>query len=162
MRFHLSKMFGSIALQCLVGCAALITGPGTDVDELIHVGTTEDRLVGRLGPPIRKGEVAVPVQAIQLWEKDHAVSLLSPRDTAVSESIFKFAGRLGSKEARAGQAGFDSFMTLGLAEIFLIPKALWERTVDEDIELTVWFNSGGQALAYKWSPKPKQQPPPSQ
>jgi hypothetical protein len=42
-------------------------------------------------------------------------------------------------------------MTLGMAELFLIPKALWERTVDEELELTVWFAADGRALAYKWS-----------
>jgi hypothetical protein len=49
------------------------------------------------------------------------------------------------------QAGFDSFMTLGLAEIYLIPKALWERTTDENLQLTVWFDANGRALAYKWA-----------
>ncbi len=41
-------------------------------------------------------------------------------------------------------------MTLGLAEIYLIPKALWERITTEDLQLTVWFNTAGQAVAYKW------------
>ena len=63
--------------------------------------------------------------------------------------MFAFKGRLDSK-ARAGQAGFDSFMTLGLAELYLIPKALWERTVEDDLQLTVWFSADGQALAYRW------------
>jgi hypothetical protein len=65
--------------------------------------------------------------------------------------VFNFKGRLESK-ARAGQAGFDSFMTLGLAELYLIPKALWERFTDEELELTVWFNANNEALAYRWAP----------
>jgi len=78
-------------------------------------------------------------------------------DVAVSESVFGFRGRLGTKESRATQASFDSFMTLGLAEIFLIPKALWEQVTDEDLQLTVWFNSQGRALAYKWDVRPRQE-----
>lgn len=70
----------------------------------------------------------------------------------ILKSAFAFKGRLDSK-ARAGQAGFDSFMTLGLAEIYLIPKALWERSTDEDLQLTVWFDAAGQALAFQWEPR---------
>jgi hypothetical protein len=44
-------------------------------------------------------------------------------------------------------------MTLGLAEIYLIPKALWERYTDEDLQWTVWFDAAGQALAFKWEPR---------
>jgi hypothetical protein len=43
-------------------------------------------------------------------------------------------------------------MTLGLAELYLIPKALWERFTDEELELTVWFNANSEALAYRWAP----------
>lgn len=74
---------------------------------------------------------------------------------AVSESVFKFNGGL-DKNSRAAQAGFDSFMTLGIAELYLIPKALWERVSDENVRLTVWFDAEGRALAYKWTALPKQ------
>lgn len=74
---------------------------------------------------------------------------------AVSVSVFKFSGRLG-KDSRAVQASFDSFMTLGLAEIYLIPKALWEHVSDEDLQLTVWFDAESRAVAYKWATLAKQ------
>ncbi len=155
MRSSRFTAFSFAALQCLVGCAALVTGPGTDEAELLHPGSTEVQLTQRLGVPIRKEALATPLKAFQIREKDSAVSNLAPRETAVSVSVFSFTGRLGSQKARAGQAGFDSFMTLGLAELYLIPKALWERLADEELELTVWFDSAGNALAYKWSPKSK-------
>ena len=68
--------------------------------------------------------------------------------------MFAFKGRLESK-ARAGQAGFDGFMASGLAEIYPMPKALWERLVDEDLQVTVWFNADDQAVAYGWDPHAK-------
>ena len=145
------RLLWVVALQCLVGCAALISRSGTDEDELIYPGVTEAQLSQRLGPPIRVGETTPPRSALDLWESDHQVSLLARSRIAVSESIFKFSGRLG-KNSRAVQASFDSFMTLGLAEIYLIPKALWEHISDEDLQLTVWFDSEGHALAYKWAP----------
>ena len=43
-----------------------------------------------------------------------------------------------------------------LAEIYLIPKALWENVSDEDLQLIVWFDGQGRALAYKWTALPKQ------
>ena len=147
-------LLSALALQGLFGCAAMITKPGTDEAALIHAGTTQAELIQSLGPPTRTGEISPPRRALDLWENDHQVSLLVSRDTAVSESVFRFRGRLG-KDSRAVQASFDSFMTLGLAEIYLIPKALLERTYDEDLQLTVWFDGGGRALAYKWDALPR-------
>lgn len=74
---------------------------------------------------------------------------IRPPDLAVSESVFRFSGRVG-KDTLAAQPGFDSFMTLGLAETFLVPKALLERARQDDSLLAVWFDSQGRALAYKW------------
>ena len=134
----------------------MIQRSGTDETELIHAGTTEAQLAQRLGPPIRSGALLPPRQALALWEGDHQVSVLVRQDTAVSESVFGFRGRLGTKASRATQASFDSFMTLGLAEIYLIPKALWDHVSDEDLQLTVWFDGQGRALAYRWSELTKQ------
>ena len=145
------KILLALALQCLVGCAAMLTGPGIDQSELLHTGTTEADLIQRLGPPIRTEAISPYRKAVDLWESDRKVSLLAPQAIAVTESAFKFKGRLGSRKDRASQAGFDSFVTLGLAEVFLIPKALWERATDEELQLTVWFDSGGRALAFKWA-----------
>jgi hypothetical protein len=143
----------AVALQCLVGCAALIARSGTDESEFIYAGVTEAQLSQRLGPPIRTGQISPAQRAYSLWERDHQISLLTPSGMAASESVFKFSGRLG-KNSRAVQASFDSFMTLGLAEVYLIPKALWERFSDEELQLTVWFDSEGHALAYKWAALP--------
>jgi hypothetical protein len=33
---------------------------------------------------------------------------------------------------------------------------LWERVTDEDLQLTVWFDAEGRALAYKWAALSKQ------
>lgn len=157
MHSLLYRALCALLLPCLVACAAQIQRSGTDSAELIHTGTTEAQLVQRLGPPIRSGNLVPPRPALALWEGDHQVSLLVRQDTAVSESVFGFRGRLGTKASRATQASFDSFMTLGLAEIFLIPKALWELVSDEDLQLTVWFDGQGRALAYKWDALQKQQ-----
>jgi hypothetical protein len=134
----------------LAGCAAAISRQGTDEDEIIRAGTTLEELVRRLGPPLRAGELSPPREALALWEGDHKVAILERSGLAVSTSVFHFKGRLG-KNTRATQASFDSFMTLGLAEVYLIPKALWERATDERLELTVWFDREGRAVAYKWA-----------
>ena len=138
-----------VVLPCFAGCAATITKSEPDEPELIQAGTAEGQLAQRLGPPIRSAPMTPPREALALWERDHQVSLLLPHDIAVSESVFRFKGRL-DKQRRVAQAGFDSFMTLGLAEIYLIPKAVWERTTDEELLLTVWFDADDRALAYKW------------
>jgi hypothetical protein len=150
MRTLPRRFFCAIALPHLVGCAALITRSGTDEADIIYAGVTQAQLSQRLGPPLRAGEISPAHPALAFWESDHQVSLLAPAELVVSESVFRFSGRLG-KNSRAVQASFDSFMTLGLAEIYLIPKALWERLVDEDLQLTVWFDGAGRALAYKWA-----------
>jgi hypothetical protein len=155
----------------LCGCAALITGSGTAEDQIIRAGTTELELIQRLGPPLSKKAVLSARRAWDLREDDGQISLLvypgdgfdaikgsypiPPPDTAVSESAFRFRGRVG-KDSRAAQPGFDSFMTRGLAEIDLIPKALWEPAAEDDAQLTVWFDSSGRALAYKWAVLVKQ------
>jgi hypothetical protein len=149
------RLLAAVALPCLVGCAAMITKSGPDEADLIQAGTTEAQLTQRLGLPIRSVSLTPPRQALALWESDHQVSLLLPHEIALSESVFSFKGRL-DKKGRVAQAGFDSFMTLGLAEIYLIPKALWERVTDEDLQLTVWFDAEGRALAYKWAALSKQ------
>jgi hypothetical protein len=157
----------ALAFACvtLSACAALITGSGTPEDQIIRTGMTETQLSQRLGPPIRN-ETVSPARAVwDLRESDPQVRLLvypeygfdpakgsypiRPPDLAVSESVFRFSGRVG-KDTRAVQPSFDSFMTLGLAEIFLVPKALLERARQDDSLLTVWFDSQGRALAYKW------------
>jgi hypothetical protein len=155
MHFLYRYVLCAVALQCLVGCAAMIARSGTDESELIYAGVTAAQLSQRLGQPIRTAEISPARRADALWESDHQVSLLTPSGMAVSESVFKFSGRLG-KNSRAVQASFDSFMTLGLAEVYLIPKALWERFSDEELHLTVWFDSEGRALAYKWAAPPAQ------
>lgn len=68
--------------------------------------------------------------------------LLLTRQVAVSESVFGFKGRL-DKKRRVAWSGFDSFMTLGVAEIYLIPMVLWERAIHKQLELTVWFDVDG-------------------
>jgi hypothetical protein len=161
------------ALLSLSGCAALITGSGTAEDQIIRAGTTELELIHRLGPPLSKIAISPARKAWDLRQDDAQVSMLvypasgfdanngsypiPPPDTVVSESAFRFRGRVG-KDNRAAQPGFDSFMTLGLAEIYLIPKALWERAREDDAQLTVWFDSSGRALAFKWAVLRKQSP----
>lgn len=149
----------------VAGCAAAITGSGTAESEIIRAGSTEAQLIQRLGPPLRTAALSPARLAWDLREADPQVSLLiyptygfdanrgsypiPPVDIAVSESTFRFSGRVG-KDTRAVQPSFDSFMTLGLAEIYLIPKALAERALEGDSQLTVWFDGRGRALAYKW------------
>jgi hypothetical protein len=163
----------AVAVLSFSGCAALITGSGTAEDQIIRAGTTELELIQRLGPPLSKKTMSPARRAWDLRESDVQISLLvypadgfdankgscfiPPPDMAVSESAFRFRGRVG-KDHRAAQPGFDSFMTLGLAEIYLIPKALWERAREDDAQLTVWFDSNGRALAYKWAVLPEQSP----
>ncbi|MCX7199173.1 MAG: hypothetical protein NTW37_14655 [Proteobacteria bacterium] len=132
----------------------MILKSAPDEPEVIQAGTTEAEITKRLGSPIEATRLESPARALDLREKDRHVSVSTPGGVAVSKSVFAFKGRLESK-ARAGQAGFDSFMTLGLAEIYLIPKALWERLIDDDLQLTVWFNAVGQAVAYKWDQRTK-------
>lgn len=133
------------------GCAAMILKSAPDTPKMIRGGTTLEDLRARLGEPIRSTRIEPPVPAQRIWENDHQVPTLTSDGLAFSSSAFSFKGRLESK-ARSGQAGFDSFMTLGLAEIYLIPKALWERFTDEELELTVWFNANSEAVAYKVGP----------
>ena len=133
----------------------MITKSEPDQPEIIQVGMTEEQLVQRLGQPIRSAGLTPPRQALTLRESDHQVSLLLPNVVASSEEVFRFRGRL-DKQRRVAQSGFDSFMTLGIAEIYLIPKALWERAIDEELQLTVWFDASGRALAFKWAASSEQ------
>jgi len=116
---------------------------------VIQAGTTQAEMTQRLGSPIKSARLEPPALAKTLLDKDRPISVLNTTGLAVSTAVFAFKGRLDSK-ARAGQAGFDSFMTLGLAEIYLIPKALWERSIDDDLQLTLWLDAAGQAVAYRW------------
>jgi hypothetical protein len=159
----------ALAFACVAvgGCAALIIGSGTAEEEIIKVGTTEAQMTRRLGAPIRRDAVSPAKPAWDLRASDPQVRLLispeygfdnvkgsypmPPPDLAVSESVFRFGGRVG-KDNRAVQPSFDSFMTLGLAEIVLVPKALLERARENGYLLTVWFDSQGRSLAYKWEP----------
>lgn len=133
---------------CCAGCAAIIIKSAPDEPKVILSGTTEE-ITKRFGLPIKSTRLESPAQAQSLRSNDHPITVLNSNELAVSYAVFAFKGRLDSK-ARAGQAGFDSFMTMGLAELYLIPKALWERTFDEDLQLTVWFSAAGQAVAYQW------------
>ncbi len=133
----------------LAGCAAMIAPTGTDTAEIVNPSSTDPQIQARLGAPLRSETIA-PRVASDLWKADHEISVMSPRATVVSRSTYAFRGRLG-KNDRKVQYSFDSFMTLGLAEVFLIPKALWERATDEDLELTVWFDGDGRAGAYQWT-----------
>jgi hypothetical protein len=150
MPFRLLTVLMTFGLLLLGGCAAIITKSEPDQPEVIREGSTRVELIQRLGQPIESAKLAEPRKAVTLWESDHSVSLLRPNDTALEVSSFVFKGRR-DRQARVAQAGFDSFMTLGLAELFLVPKALWERAVDEQLKLTVWFGSDGHALAFQWS-----------
>ncbi len=141
---------------CLTGCAAMITNSEPDEAALLQVGTTAAELAKRLGTPLSSVDVVPRIQAVELWERDREVSLLLPRESATTMADYAFKGRL-DKQRRVGQAGFDSFMTLGLAEIVLIPKALWERVSQQELQLSVWFDANGRAVAYKWSELPPAQ-----
>jgi hypothetical protein len=161
------------ALLSLSGCAAMITGSGTAQVQVIRAGTTELELMQRLGIPLSQRTISPARRAWDLREDDARVSLLvypadgfdvkrgsypiPPLDTVVSESALRIRGRLG-EDNRAAQPGFDSFTTMGLAEIYLIPKALWERACADDAQLAVWFDSSGRALAFKWAVLRKQSP----
>ena len=138
-----------IAASC-TGCAASILQSTPDAPKVIQAGATEVEIAKRFGSPVKSSRLESPSPAERIQQDDHQVSVLNANGLAVSKAVFGFKGRLDSK-ARAGKAGFDSFMTLGLAEIYLIPKALWERLVDEDLQLTVWFDAAGQAVAYRWN-----------
>ena len=150
MRINLITLPSIAVLLILAGCAAAITKSENEHPSVIQGGSTREDLIQRFGSPTKSVAIATPMRSIALWEVDHSISVLLPNEIATNEARFLFRGRL-DKQARAGQAGFDSFMTLGLAELFLIPKALWERTTNEELNLTVWFGSDGRALAYKWS-----------
>ena len=130
------RLLAALVLPSLAGCAAMITKSGPNEPALIQVGTTEMQLTERLGLPIRKVSAVPPRQARALWDNDHLVTLVMPQEIVHSELVFRAKGRL-NKSDRVAQTGFDSFMTLGLADVYLIPKALWERAVDEDLQLTV-------------------------
>ncbi len=144
-----------LAFLFLNSCAAQIIKSGVDESKIIYSGVTETQLRERLGQPTSKALVIPNRPVIEIWERDHEVTLFEPNTVTASEAVFRFKGRL-DKDGRAGQAGFDSFMTLGLAELYLIPKALLERASGEDLQLKVWFSGDGRALAYKWSPWVKQ------
>jgi hypothetical protein len=144
--YLISMLFISV---CLSGCAAMIMQSTPDEPKEISFGATEAEISKRFGPPIKSNRMEPSTLAQNLGKSDPSIVIMNFNGLVVSTAVFQFKGRLDSK-ARAGQAGFDSFMTLGLSELFLIPKALWERTIDEDLELTVWFSASGQALAYQW------------
>jgi len=147
---HRTPTLAGICL-CLAGCAAQITRPGTDEAELVNAGRTRAQLIERLGAPLQTRDLPTPRLAINLVENDRGIALLAPKKLAASQATFHFKGRLDMK-SRAVQASFDSLMTLGLAEVFLIPKALWERFTDENVLLTVWFDAEGWSVAYKRVP----------
>ena len=136
-------------LVCCAGCAAIILKSAPDQPKVIQSGTTESEITKRFGLPIQSTRLEPPIQTKSLRGNDHPITVLNSSGLAVSNAVFAFKGRLDSK-ARAGQAGFDSFMTMGLAELYLIPMALWERSFDEDLQLTVWFSAAGHAVAYQW------------
>ncbi len=139
-----------LVLPLLAGCAAAITKSGPDAPEALPAGTTEAQLGQRLGQPLRSSMLAPPRRARDIGEEDREVAVLHPQAIAVAERVFAVKGRL-DKDRRAGQAGFDSFMTLGLAELVLIPKALLERVFEGDLELTAWIDDSGLVLAYKYA-----------
>jgi len=60
------RLLCAVALQCLVGCAALIARTGTDEAALIHAGVTEAQLSERLGPPVRGAEISPVRRALDL------------------------------------------------------------------------------------------------
>lgn len=102
--------------------------------------------------------LALPLLADrELGDEDGWVAVLHPQAIAVAERVFAVKGRL-DKDRRAGEAGFDSFMTLGLAEIVLIPRALLERVIGGDLQLTVWIDDIGPVLAYKYTAPPSGSP----
>jgi len=144
--YLISVLFFSV---CFSGCAAFIFQSTPDEPKEISYGTTEAEISKRFGQPIQSNRLDPSILAQNIVKNDPPVVILNFNELVISTAVFQFKGRLDSK-ARASQAGFDSFMTLGLAELFLIPKALWERNIDEDLELTVWFSASGQALAYQW------------
>ncbi len=150
MQSFYCKLLVIFALHLLSGCASQIIKAGVDEPRVVYPGVTEAQLTERLGQPISKALLTPNRSALELWERDHEVSLLERTAVTASESVFRVRGRL-DKDARAGQAGFDSFMTLGLAELYLIPKAIWERAFGQDLKLTVWFGGDGRAVAYKWA-----------
>lgn len=134
---------------CCAGCAATILQSAPDQSQVIRTGSTEAEITQRFGKPVQSSRLASPTPAQSLNGHGQSVTILSLAGLADSQAIFEWKGRLDSK-ARAGQAGFDSFMTLGLAELYWIPKALWERTFDEVLQLTVWFSASGEVVAYHW------------
>jgi hypothetical protein len=151
----LSRFLALFLASCLAGCAAAITNSGPDEIDPLQGGATEAQLSHDLGAPVRSVALAAPRQAIALWEADHAVSLLLPQQVAVSQSLYKFKGHRDGKQGRVAQAGFDSFMTLGLAEVFLVPKAMLERGASEDLFLAAWFAADGRVVAYQWLELPR-------
>jgi hypothetical protein len=135
---------------CCAGCAAIILKSVPDEPKVIQFGATKEEITKRFGQPFQSARLEPPTQLENLQVNyTSTITVLDSNGLAFSNAVFAFKGRLDSK-ARAGQAGFDSFMTMGLAEFYLIPKALWERTFDEDLQLTVWFNAAGLAVAYQW------------
>jgi hypothetical protein len=136
-------------LICFAGCSAMIRKSVPDEPSEIASSATQEEITKRFGSPIASTRLEFPIQGQRLKVPEPRINLLNSQELAASKTVFAFKGRLDSK-ARAGQAGFDSFMTLGLAELYLIPKAIWERSTDEDLQLTVWFSSNGQAVAYQW------------
>jgi hypothetical protein len=170
---HRLVYLSAVAALIFGGCAALSTGSGTVEDRIFHAGTTELELIRRLGPPMSEKTISPARRAWDLRADNAQISLLvypsagfdankgsypiPPPDSVVSEAAFRFWGRVG-KNNRAAQPSFDSFMTLGLAKVYLIPKALWERASEDDAQLTVWFDSSGCSLAYKWAVLSKNPP----
>lgn len=120
-----------------------------DQPQWIQTRSTEADITQRFGQPIQRLRLAASTPAQSLQSQYPSLTVLSPEGLADTQAVYEWKGRLDSK-ARAGQAGFDSFMTLGLAELYWLPKALLERTFDEILQLTVWFNASGEVVAYHW------------
>jgi hypothetical protein len=166
MRIRFLRLTSFIACIAVCGCAAMITGSGTSEHDIIRTGMSEAQLTQGLGPPLRRKPLSEPLDVWGLRERDPQVRLLvypeygfdsvrgsypiPTTDLAATESTYRFIGRVG-KDNRAAQPGFDSFMTLGLAEVFLVPKALIEQAQQEGSLLTVWFDTRGRSIAYKWA-----------
>ena len=120
-----------------------------DQTQWIQTRSTQADITQRFGQPIQQLRLASSTPAQSLQSQDPSLTVLNPEGLADTQAIYEWKGRLDSK-TRAGQAGFDSFMTLGLAELYWIPKALFERTFDEILQLSVWFSASGEIVAYHW------------
>ncbi len=153
----------ALAANCLCGCSALILASGENERYLVPQGATYSDLIKTLGEPLKIEELSQPIPVTK-FRIDPAVKLQVtgkwsvgengqskyevPTNQATEKAYYRYIGTVQG-EHDVGEAVSVNLMTFGLAELFLAPAAMSERSSDQPHLFTVWFDQDRLAIAYK-------------